>query len=106
PRYVDGRDSFLLHYRFGRGGEHHEGWSPVFTEEIVTGEVEYVDTVGDLTEVRVLWSVAGSTAPNWSQATLVGLPESGPGTPDPEQEGLADEAVSELANAVPLPRRY
>jgi hypothetical protein len=105
PRYVDGKDSYLFHYRFCRGGEHMEGWSPVFTEEIVTRELEYVDTKGDLTEVRLLWSVAGS-APNWSQATLVGLPTSGAGTPDPEQEGLADQAIYELVHAVPLPRRY
>lgn len=106
PRYVDGNDSYLLHYRFCRGGEHMAGWSPVFTEEIVTHEVEYIDTQGDLTEVRVLWSVAGSTAPNWSQATLLGLPTSGQRTPDPEQEGLVDEAIYELVHAVPLPRHY
>ena len=106
PRYVDGQDSYLFHYRFSRGGEHMEGWSPVFTERIVSRPVEYIDTVGDLTEVRVAWSVAGSTAPNWSQATLEGLPSVGPGTPDPEQEGLADEAIYELVQTVPLPRRY
>jgi hypothetical protein len=106
PRYVDGRDSYLLHYRFSRGGEHHQGFSPVFTERIVSREIEYVDTKGELTEVRLVWSVAGSTAPNWSQATLVGLPASGPGTPDPEQAGVADEAIYELIQTIPLPRRY
>jgi hypothetical protein len=106
PRYVNGKDSYLFHYRFCRGGEHRDGWSPIFTEEIVTRELEYIDVEGDLTEVRVLWSVAGSTAPNWSQATLVGLPSFGPGTTDPEQEGLADEAIYELVHAVPLPRHF
>jgi hypothetical protein len=106
PRYVDGRGSYLLHHRFGRGGEHHEGFSPVFTERIVSRDVEYVDDTGELTEVRLVWTVGGSLAPNWSQATLVGLPTSGPATPDPEQEGVTDEAVYELVRTVPLPHRF
>lgn len=108
PRYVGGRDSYLLAYRFGRGGEHLEGYSPVFTEEIVAQEVDYVDEDGDLTEVRVLWSVGGSNDPNWSQATLEGLPPfaQGPTRPASEQDGLADDAIYELVQTVPLPRRY
>src|SRR5690348_4233423 len=26
PRYLDGKDNYLLHYHFGGGGEHHEGF--------------------------------------------------------------------------------
>jgi hypothetical protein len=37
---------------------------------------------------------------------LDGLPHTGPGTPDPEQEGVADESVYELVQTIPLPRRY
>ncbi|HZQ79114.1 MAG TPA: hypothetical protein VFE55_17390 [Acidimicrobiia bacterium] len=107
PRYVEGSDCYLLHYRFGPGGEHVDGYSPVFTEEIVAREVEYVDHAGDLTEVRVLWSVGGWTAQNWSQATLDGLPASiaAPGGPG-EQDGVTDDAIYELVQTVPLPRRY
>jgi hypothetical protein len=110
PRYVDGHDCYLLHYRFGPGGEHLSGYSDVFTEEIVPAEVEYVDEKGELTEVRVLWSVGGSADPNWSQSALEGLPRpaslpapTGPGT---EQDGLAELAIYELVQTVPLPRRY
>jgi hypothetical protein len=106
PRYLDGRDSYLLHYRFGRGGEHLEAWSPVFTEEIVAANVDYVDTEGKLTEVRLLWSVAGSMSPNWSQADLEGLSRPELSMHDPEQEGLADDAFYELVRSVPLPRRF
>jgi hypothetical protein len=108
PRYVSGQDSYLLHYRFGQGGEHIGGYSPVMTDEIVAREVEYVDDKGDLTEVRVLWSVGGGGAPNWSQARLEGLslPATGPTGPDAEGEGLADDAIYELIQTVPLPRRY
>lgn len=108
PRYVEGSDCYLLHYRFGPGGEHVDGYSPVFTEEIAARDVEYVDHVGDLTEVRVLWSVDGWTAPNWSQAILDGLPASvaAPGGPGGEQDGVTDDAIYELVQTVPLPRRY
>jgi hypothetical protein len=104
PRYVNGQDSYLVHYRFGPGGEHIEGWSPVITEAITALEVEYLDRSGDITEVRVLWSVEGSAAANWSQATLEGLPITQ--TQDPEQEGIADTAIYELVQTVPLPRRF
>jgi hypothetical protein len=108
PRYVDGSDCYLLHYRFGPGGEHVDGYSPVFTEEIVARDVEYVDHVGDLTEVRVLWSVGGWTAQNWSQATLEGLPLSvaAPGGAGGEQDGVTDDAIYELVQTVPPPRRF
>jgi hypothetical protein len=108
PRCLDGDDSYVLHYRFGPGGEHITGYTPVISEEIVSAEVEYVDQDGDLTEVRVLWSVGGPGAPNWSQATLDGLPPAvrGPTGRADEQEGLTDDAIYELVQTVPLPRRY
>lgn len=108
PRYLHGHDCYLLHYRFGPGGEHADGYSPVFTEEIAAGEVEYVDHDGRLTEVRVLWSVGGWSDQNWTQATLDGLAVSPPasGPTGPEQDGLAEDAIYELVQTVPLPRRY
>jgi hypothetical protein len=109
PRYLDGKDNYLLHYHFGGGGEHHEGFTQVYTEEIVSKEVEFIDQEGLLTEVRVLWSVGGWAAPNWTQARLDGLPLQvpidAPGH-DIEGEGLADEAIYELVQTVPLPRRF
>ena len=73
PRYLDHEPNYLLHYRFGGGGEFHEGFDHDVTEEIVSREVEYVDNEGLITEVRALWSVGGWRAPNWSQAKLKGL---------------------------------
>jgi hypothetical protein len=109
PRYLDGKDNYSLHYQFGGGGEHHEGFSRIFTEEIVAREIPYVDTEGRVTEVRLLWSVGGWTAPNWTHSRLEGLLLNiGKDTPghDAEGEGIADEAIYELVQTVPLPRRF
>jgi hypothetical protein len=109
PRYLDNKDSYQLHYRFVfvRGGR--EEFSPIFTEEIVAQEVPYIDTAGRITEVRLLWSVNGWTAQNWTQAKLEGLNlttnEMRAGH-DREGEGIADDAIYELIRTVPLPRRY
>jgi hypothetical protein len=109
PRYFHNKDHYLLHYRFGGGGEHHEGFSNILTEEIVAREIPYIDNEGSLTEVRILWGVDGWFTPNWSQARLQGLPLRIAGdTPghDAEGEGIADEAIYELIQTVPPPRRY
>ena len=109
PRYVDGSDHYTLHYRFGGGGEHMHGYSPIFSEEIVAREIPYIDHEGKITEARVLWGVDGWIAPNWSRAQLEGLAlrllGDSPGY-DAEGEGLADEAIYELVQTVALPRRY
>lgn len=105
PRYVDDRPNYLLHYRFGGGGEFREGFDHVFTEEIVSREVEHIDNDGLITEVRALWSIGGWSDPNWSQAKLRGLnlntPENRTGG-----QGLADKAIYEEVQTVPLPRRF
>jgi hypothetical protein len=107
PRYLNGKPTYLLHYRFGGGGESREGFNRDFTEEIVSREVEYVDDEGRITEVRVLWSVDGWTAPNWSQGRLKGLElkvrEDQPGR---GAGGIANEAMYELVRTVPLPRTF
>jgi len=109
PRYLSREPNYLLHYRFGGGGEFRDGFNRDFTEEIVSREVEYVDDEGRITEVRVLWSVGGWSAPNWSQARLEGLKlnrrENEPGH-DAEGEGITDEAIYEFVQTVPLPRRF
>jgi len=109
PRYVNEKDNYLLHYQFGGGGEHHEGFSSIFTQEIVAREIPYIDNEGKVTEVRLLWSVDGWSAPNWTQAKLEGLPlnvtKDAPGQ-DAEGEGIADEAIYELVQTVPIPRRF
>jgi hypothetical protein len=109
PRYLNDKDSYLLHYQFGGGGEHHAGFSHIFTEEIVAREIPYVDEEGKITEVRLLWSIDGWNAPNWTQARLQGLPLNlGKDTAghDTEGEGIADEAIYELVQTVDLPRHF
>lgn len=104
PRSLNGKDSYLLHYRFGGGGEHKKELAQIFTEEIVAQEIPYVDHEGRITEVRLLWGVNGWAAQNWTQAKLEGLNlQMGP---DVEGEGIADDAIYELVQTVPLPRRY
>jgi hypothetical protein len=109
PRYLDSQDSYQLHHRFVfvRGGR--EEFSSVFTEEIVAQEVPYVDREGRITEVRLLWGVNGWSAQNWTQAKLEGLNLRTIATRaghDIEGEGIADDAIYELIQTVPLPRRY
>ncbi|HMD48250.1 MAG TPA: hypothetical protein VKG79_04090 [Bryobacteraceae bacterium] len=109
PRYLKNKDTYSFHYQFIPGGTVKAPISPIFTEEIVAKEVAYVDTEGWATEVRLLWSVDGWGAPNLTQATLEGLSLNiGGDLPghDREGEGIADEAIYELVQTVPLPRRY
>ena len=109
PRYLAGKDSYHLHHRFVFVRNGREEFSPVFTEDIVAQEVPYVDDAGRITEVRLLWSVNGWNAPNWTQAKLEGLnllTEETRAGHDREGEGIADDAIYELIQTVPLPRRY
>jgi len=110
PRYVDDRDHYLFHYQFIPGGAEGQGpLSPVFSEEIVAREVQYVDHDGWVTEVRVVWGVDGWAAPNLTQAELKGLElQMPPDTPghDREGEGIAEAAIYELIQTVPLPRTW
>lgn len=109
PRYVGDQDSYLLHHQFVFVRDGREQFSPVFTEEIVAREVAYLDHEGRITEVRLLWGVNGWTAQNWTQARLEGLHLQTIPTRaghDREGEGIADDAMYELIQTVPLPRRY
>jgi hypothetical protein len=109
PRYVEDKPNYLLHYRFGGGGESRQGFNRDFTDEIVSREVEYVDHEGQVTEVRVLWGIGGWNAPNWSQAELQGLqlnPPNGAAASGPQGHGIADRAIYELVQTVPLPRHF
>ncbi len=109
PRYLRDKDSYVLHHRFLIVRNFREDVTRVFSEDIIANEVPYVDTEGRITEARVLWSVNGWTAQNWTQAKLEGLPlQTDPTHPghDSEGEGLEDDAIYELIQTVPLPRRY
>lgn len=87
PRFLHPGDAYLLRYRFRSSSPHGEAVSPLFTEEIVSAEVEYVDAEGALAEVRVLWSVRGWSAPNWSRAVVDRRPEDTSGATDASPDG-------------------
>ena len=109
PRYFHDNDSFLLHHRFMYVKDGRENMSGMTTEEIVSREIEYLDREGRITEVRLLWGVDSWNAPNWTQAKLEGLNlQTLPNRAghDREGEGIADDAIYELIQTVPLPRRY
>lgn len=108
PRYMNGKDAYQLHHRFVYVLGGREEFSPVYTEEIIAQEVPYLDQEGRITEVRLLWGVNGWAAQNWTQAKLEGLQLETTPTPghDMEGEGIADDAIYELIQTVPLPRRY
>src|SRR5215470_1819855 len=46
PRYLNGQDSYQLHYRFVFVKDGREQFSPIFTEAVVAHEVPYVDAEG------------------------------------------------------------
>jgi hypothetical protein len=109
PRYIDNQDSYTLHHRFLVVRNGREEVTPVFSEEIVAREVPYVDNEGRITEARVLWGVNGLSAQNWTQAKLAGLNLQTLPTRaghDIEGEGIADDAMYEFIQTVPLPRHY
>lgn len=109
PRYFQDKDSFQLHHRFLFVRDGREQLSEIFSEEIVAREIPYLDHEGRITEVRILWGVDGWNAPNWTQCKLEGLNLQTIPTRaghDREGEGIADDAIYELIQTVPLPRRY
>jgi hypothetical protein len=109
PRYLHDKDSYQLHHQFLVVRQGREQFSPIFTEEIIAREIPYIDNEGRITEVRVLWSVGGWSAQNWTQSQLEGLAlQTLPNRAghDREGEGLADDAMYELIQTVSLPRRY
>lgn len=109
PRYINGQDSYTLHHRFLVVRNGREEMTQAFSEEIVAREVPYVDNEGRITEARVLWGVNGWSAQNWTQAKLAGLNLQTSSTRaghDIEGEGIADDAMYELIQTVPLPRHY
>ncbi|MEA2624992.1 MAG: hypothetical protein QOD06_1037 [Candidatus Binatota bacterium] len=107
PREVNGQEKYQLHYRFGGGGERRRDYSPVITEEIVSCEVPYVDEEGRITQVRLLWGVNGWVAPNWTATDLDGLSLGGVNAgPQAGGDGIVDDAIYELVQTVPLPRRW
>ena len=109
PRYLNDQDSYQLHHRFMFVKDGREQFTQIFSEEIVSKEIPYVDQQGRITEVRLLWGVNGWTAQNWTQAKLAGLNLQTIPTRaghDREGEGIADDAIYELIQTVPLPRRY
>jgi len=106
PRQLDGGREYLLHHFFFvvRGTD----WvsSPVFTEEIVTREIGYVDEHGRWTHVGIAWGVSPGdpllAAPNYTAAAMDGLPFEEPGAGAPAEPA----PIHEFVRAQPLPHVF
>lgn len=107
-------DNYALHYYFEilRGGKRE--WSPLYTEEIVSKEIEFDDFPGMLGGVCIYWSIYDWDAPQY-QPTEDPNFISRYGDDNPYrslklygQENKDDfyRARSELLAALPLPRRF
>ncbi len=76
--------------------------TPAFTEDIVAHEVTYEDTAGAYTAVGFAWSPStpGLESPNYTSATMDGLPFESPGT------APQDGSIYEFVRAQPLPHVF
>jgi hypothetical protein len=104
--------SFHHYFEVFRHGRQHHG--PLFTEEIVTKEIEYVDYVGNLGGMCVYWSIG-----DWDTAQYTPTEEHnfvaryGEDSPWRSHKfyGVEDKTTfsrirSEMLAALPMPRRY
>ncbi len=103
PRLVDGAADYLLHHFFFVAGGGTRASTPVVTEQIGTREVSYHDPDGRYTHVGIVWTVGGSQEPNYSAATLDGLPFSGH---DVTAGGEMLTPIFEFVQAVPVPHVF
>src|ERR1700722_18599384 len=107
-------DEYAFHYYFEyyqHGRQHH---SPLYTEEIVTKEIEYVDYVGNLGGMCVYWSIGdwdtAQYSPTEEHNFIARYGEDSPfrshkfyGTEDKE---TFSRIRCEMLRALPMPRRY
>ena len=104
--------SFHHYFEIFRHGRQHHG--PLYTEEIVTKEIEYVDYVGNLGGMCVYWSIG-----DWDTAQYTPTEEHnfvaryGEDSPWRSHKfyGAEDKTTfsrirSEMLAALPMPRRY
>ncbi|WP_250008202.1 hypothetical protein [Actinoplanes sp. M2I2] len=92
--------AFVLHHFFFVVGADDRAASPVFTEDIVSAEVAYEDTGGDLTSVGLVWSEVELAAPNYTSTAMDGLPFETPG------DAPGDGNLYEFVRAQPLPHTF
>jgi hypothetical protein len=103
PRFVDDVADYLLHHFFFVVGGGTRAFTPVIAERIASREVRYEDPENRYTNVGVVWTVGGSRDPNYSVATLEGLPFPGH---DDRAGGETFTPIFEFVQAVPLPHVF
>jgi hypothetical protein len=107
-------DHYALHHYFEilRGGKQEQ--SPLFTEEIVSREIEFVDYPGTLGGVCIYWSICDLDAPQYQPTEDPNfIARYGEDSPYRSlklygQENKDDfyRTRSEMLDALPLPRRF
>ena len=107
-------DTYLFHHYFEifRGGKRE--LSPLFSEEIVTKEVEYVDYRGDLGGMCIYWSIYDWDSPQYQPTEEANFTASyGEDSPYRSFKFYGCEDMeefsrirSEMLRALPMPRRY
>jgi hypothetical protein len=107
-------DNYLLHHYFEVFREGRREFSPLYTEEIVSKEVEYIDFNGNLGGMCIYWSIEDWDSPQYQpteeQNFIARYGEDNPyrsfkfyGCDDMEEFG---RIRSEMLSALPMPRRY
>jgi hypothetical protein len=107
-------DNYLLHHYFEIFRDGKRELSPLFTEEIVSKEVEFVDHNGNLGGMCIYWSVNDWDAPQYQPTEEANFTarygEDSPyrsfkfyGCDDMEE---FSRTRSEMLAALPMPRRY
>jgi len=107
-------DNYLFHHYFEifRGGKRE--LSPLFSEEIVSKEVEYVDYRGDLGGMCIYWSIYDWDSPQYQPTEESNFTASyGEDSPYRSFKFYGCEDMeefsrirSEMLRALPMPRRY
>ena len=104
PRAVGGATDFALHHFFFVVTATGRTASPVFTEEIVSAEIDYRDPDGAYTSVGVVWSavetVAELTVPNYTSTVMDGL------SFDTMGDAPCEGSLYEFVRAQPLPHVF
>jgi hypothetical protein len=107
-------EHYAFHYYFElfRNGQHEQ--SPLYTEEIVSKEVEYLDFQGTLGMMCLFWSLADWDAPQYQPTEEPNfIARFGEDSPyrshkfyGAEDKDAFSRTRSEMVSALPLPRRF
>jgi hypothetical protein len=107
-------EHYAFHHYFELFRDEQHEQSPLYTEEIVSKEVEYLDFNGTLGMMCLFWSLSDWDAPQYQPTEEPNFIASfGEGSPyrshkfyGPEDKDAFSCTCSEMVRALPLPRRF